>query len=470
MTRLIRPLAVTTAVLGTATLGAMAVTGDPGPVDPPPAPRPAVAAERAGWRFAVEPKPLSNAITRGLKFLAERQNPDGGWSQGGGWRSGGNGGRQEGSNVEDPSDVGNTCVTLLAFLRAGHTPTAGEYKEHVAKGLRFVCERVEKSDAKDLYVTDVRNTQLQSKIGPYVDTFLTTLVLAELKDTAGPDEKRLTASLDKAVTKVAAHQKADGTFAGNGGWAPVLSQGVANKALARAKQRGANVSDEVIARVGKQSADSLNGTALAATGPAPGGGLIAGRSGIGGSGIGGGMGGGDAGVPLYRSSQAIGGQRDAANAANVNRAAAEKVLADATAKPADKEAAKKQVAEADKLEQLARKAEAKLAEQARDGAFVRGFGSNGGEEFLSFLNISETLVVKGGTEWTAWDGKMQQQLPKAQDKDGGWSGHHCITGRTFCTASALLVLLADRTQFPADAIAAARAELKKPDEKPVDKK
>ncbi|MFO0851609.1 MAG: prenyltransferase/squalene oxidase repeat-containing protein [Gemmataceae bacterium] len=464
MTRLFRPLAVTTAVLGTATLGAMAVTGDPGPNDPAPAPRPAAAGERAGWRFAVEPKPLSDAITRGLKFLAERQNPDGGWSQGGGWRSSG-GGRQEGANVDDPSDVGNTCVTLLAFLRAGHTPTAGEYKEHVAKGLRFVCERVEKSDAKDLYVTDVRNTQLQSKIGPYVDTFLTTLVLAELKDTAGPDEKRLMASLDKAVSKVAANQKADGTFAGNGGWAPVLSQGVANKALARAKLRGANVSDEVLARVGKQSADSLNGTAVAAAGPAPSGGLIAGRSGIGG----GGMGGGDAGVRLYRESQGVGGQRDAANAANAFKKEAEKVLADATAKPADKEAAKKQVAEADKLEQLAREAETKLAVQARDGAFVRGFGSNGGEEFLSFLNISETLVVKGGAEWTAWDGKMQQQLPKAQDKDGGWSGHHCITGRTFCTASALLVLLADRTQFPADAIAAARAE-RKPAEKPNDKK
>ena len=32
-----------------------------------------------------------------------------------------------------------------------------------------------------------------------------------------------------------------------------------------------------------------------------------------------------------------------------------------------------------------------------------------------------------------WDGKMQEMLPKAQDKDGSWSGHHCITGRTFCT-------------------------------------
>ena len=37
-----------------------------------------------------------------------------------------------------------------------------------------------RADADSLYVTDVRNTQLQSKIGPYVDTFLANLLLAEL--------------------------------------------------------------------------------------------------------------------------------------------------------------------------------------------------------------------------------------------------------------------------------------------------
>ena len=79
-----------------------------------------------------------------------------------------------------------------------------------------------------------------------------------------------------------------------------------------------------------------------------------------------------------------------------------------------------------------------------------GFGSNGGEEFLSFLNIAEALVVKGGKDWEEWDAKMQQAVPRVQDKDGSWSGHHCITGKTFCTAAALLVLTADRTPVPAD--------------------
>ena len=40
---------------------------------------------------------------------------------------------------------------------------------------------------------------------------------------------------------------------------------------------------------------------------------------------------------------------------------------------------------------------------------------------------------------------MQSTLCNAQNEDGSWAGQHCITGRTFCTSSALLTLLVDRT-------------------------
>jgi hypothetical protein len=79
--------------------------------------------------------------------------------------------------------------------------------------------------------------------------------------------------------------------------------------------------------------------------------------------------------------------------------------------------------------------------------FVRGFGSNGGEEFLSFMNISETLLLKGGSDWDKWEKSMASSIDEVQDKDGCWSGHHCITGKTFCTATALLTLMADRSQL-----------------------
>lgn len=83
-----------------------------------------------------------------------------------------------------------------------------------------------------------------------------------------------------------------------------------------------------------------------------------------------------------------------------------------------------------------------------DKDFIAGFGSNGGEEFLSYMNIGESLVVKGGDEWKAWDKSITENLNRVQNSDGSWTGHHCITGRTFCTSSALLVLMVDRTPVP----------------------
>ena len=122
---------------------------------------------------AGKPKELSAAVKKGLAYLIKNQQEDGGWNQGGGWRIGNTGGgRVEGANVEDPSDIGNTCFVLIALLRAGNTATDGEYKDAVKKGLKFVITKVDKADKDSLYVTDVRGTQLQSKIGNYVDTFL----------------------------------------------------------------------------------------------------------------------------------------------------------------------------------------------------------------------------------------------------------------------------------------------------------
>lgn len=479
MTNLLRPVAATVVAVGVATLGAFAVAPDdtPKPVVVKPT---ATAVDRCQGITAVDPKPLSEAVKKGLKWLGNQQNDDGGWSQGGGWRTGGdNGGRKEGKEVQDPSDVGNTCIAVLALVRAGNTATEGEYKDNVRKGLKYICEQVGKSNDKDLYITDVRNTQIQSKIGPFADTFLGALVLAELKGKAGDDEKKLATALDKTLGKMAKNQQADGTFAGNGGWAPVLSQGVANKALARAKLNGATVDDQVFARATKQTRAALSGTAepakIAAKAPTVLGFAIPMSSpavealalGVGraegprfarsGPFEAGGIGGaGDAGVPLYSRGQALGNTQDVLNGIKFDAEAAKKIIADPKATAADKKAAELKVKEAEELTKEANKAQTEVAGRIRDRAFVGGFGSNGGEEFLSFLNISEMLVIKANKEWKDWDGQMQEGLNKAQDKDGSWSGHHCITGKTFCTSTALLVLLADRTQFPADVIKAAR--------------
>ena len=102
-------------------------------------------------KFAVKPKEFSPSVKKGLEYLVKAQQDDGGWNQGGGWRVGNaGGGRVEGKEVEDPSDIGNTSLALLALVRAGNTPTDGEYKDAVKKGLAFVLARIDKADTDSL--------------------------------------------------------------------------------------------------------------------------------------------------------------------------------------------------------------------------------------------------------------------------------------------------------------------------------
>jgi len=75
-----------------------------------------------------------------------------------------------------------------------------------------------------------------------------------------------------------------------------------------------------------------------------------------------------------------------------------------------------------------------------DNALLTGFGNNGGEEFLSYLMTSESLVITGGEAWKSWDEKMHRRLRKIQSGNGSWSGHHCITSPVFCTSAVVQCL------------------------------
>jgi hypothetical protein len=423
--------------------------------------------EAIAMAYAVEPKELSGTVKKGLSWLVAQQHQSGGWGQGGGWRTADTGGgRVEGANVQDPPDVGNTCMALLALVRAGNSATEGEYKDNVAKGLAFLCGKVESADKDSLYVTDIRNTQLQSKIGPFVDTFLTTMVLAELKGKSGSEqaETRLAAALDKTVGKIAKHQGKDGHFAGNQAWASVLSQGLAGKGLARAAQAGnanAVMAFAVEEQRAKESFDQVAGnfkSAPAADGVVARGGFatagaaisapagVAGRTTAAAEAAP-----SDAGVAIYGSSANLAALQEAVNNNEKIKKEAKVTLADPKADPVVKQKAEQDLKRIDDTEKVQNAAVAAIAKQVERDDFVAGFGNNGGEEFLSFMNISETLLVRGGSEWSKWDKKMTDSVGRVQDKDGSWSGHHCITGKTFCTSAALLVLMADRMQVPVTA-------------------
>lgn len=78
----------------------------------------------------------------------------------------------------------------------------------------------------------------------------------------------------------------------------------------------------------------------------------------------------------------------------------------------------------------------------------RAFGGAGGEEYLTFHFMTEMLMQMGGSNWARWYPNVRDRLVAVQNRDGSWTGHHCITSRTFSTACAMLVLTAPNRFLP----------------------
>jgi Prenyltransferase and squalene oxidase repeat len=405
------------------------------------------------WTTAVDPKPLSRNAKKGLDWLVEHQLQGGGWGEGD--ESVAMRGQGERAALRDAPNVADTCIAVLALIRSGSTPREGPYRGAIVKGVRYVRSQIEESDAESLAVSSVRGTRVQMKLGPNIDTFLASMLLAEVKGRMPDDasEKAVDVALHKVIGKIERHQKQDGAFEGQG-WAPILAQAMSGKGINRARQAGAQVSDMALARAENGARMAFEASSRPApTVGGPSGGttvLAAAASPSRSSGMGGGMMGGmggSAGVELYSRAASVGVLQDSVNTSKVDAASLRDTLGKSKDPKERAEAEKKlaRIADAEKVHQESRAA---VVERLEDPRFMAGFGSNGGEEFLSYMNLAESLVVKGGDEWKRWDSRMTENLNRVQNDDGSWSGHHCITGRTFCTSTALLVLMADRTPVP----------------------
>src|SRR5262245_28697089 len=229
-------------------------------------------------RSTTENGAIASAIDKGAKWLASVQGADGGWGQDGGETSYVRTGEHLESNG---NDVANTAAAALALLEAGK-----QYQPNVDRALDFILKRVEASAADGLAITDARGTQIQRKLGPYIDTFLTSMLLSRVDGTLSKPTQnaRVRQGLEKCVAKIERNQKADGSWNIAGGWAPVLGTSMASRSLFEAKQKGVKVEDRVLDRAETYTKNAItsgsNGVYPAATADA-------------------------AGVPLYQSAQAL---------------------------------------------------------------------------------------------------------------------------------------------------------------------
>jgi len=76
------------------------------------------------------------------------------------------------------------------------------------------------------------------------------------------------------------------------------------------------------------------------------------------------------------------------------------------------------------------------------------FSRFGGEQYLAFHLVNETMLKRGGKAWATWFPVVRDKIIDVQNRDGSWTGYSCITARTFCTACALLVLTSPNRYLP----------------------
>src|SRR5262252_9034636 len=191
---------------------------------------------------------ITLAIDKGAKWLASVQGADGGWGQDGGETSYVRTGEHLESNG---NDCANTAVATLALVHAGNTPVKGEYRAAVKRGAEFVLRSVEDSPREGLSVTRVTGTQIQRKLGPFIDTFLTSELLSELDGNMGDTQsnQRVRRALEKVVHKIEQNQQKDGSWNISGGWAPILGTSMASRSLDVAQMKGVTVNAEVTQKV-----------------------------------------------------------------------------------------------------------------------------------------------------------------------------------------------------------------------------
>jgi hypothetical protein len=336
--------------------------------------------------------PVSIAVQKGAAWLISTQGKDGGWGQDGGETSYVRLGERLESNG---NDVANTAVAATALLHAGGAPKHSEYQAALTRAVDFILRHVDESPSEGLEVTSLRGTQIQRKLGPYIDTFLTSKLLADLDGEMGnaSANAHVRQALQKCVAKIEKNQLKDGSWNIAGAWAPILGTSMASRSLYVAQQKGVAVSGSTMVRVQDYTAKaSQPGSVAEAGGSAAPTTLAA-----------------SAGVALYQDAQAL-EQLSRSEKDRKENAVQIKAMTGRLASP----------------------------------QHVMGFGSYGGEEFFSYLNISDSLHRAGGEEWEKWNSDIKAKLLKLQNEDGTWAGHHCITGRVAVTSAAILVMLVDR--------------------------
>lgn len=361
------------------------------------------------------PERVTHAVNRGLDWLVRAQHPQGGWGAGSHYRQ----------DILDPHavqpDPATTAMVAMALLRSGSNLREGEYQSALRSALDYTLNMIEHAPASSFTITDQTGTQIQTKLGTNIDVVLASQFLSNLLDGHLNHDvalkNRVKRANDICVAKIQRAQDRNGSLNGSG-WAGVLQSSFATNALEAAQAQGADVDDDALDRARafqKNNYDTKTGDVNTDLG---------------------------AGIVLYSVS---GSTRASAKEARRVKEEMEEATRDGRLAPGAAPSAEnleKIGFGKDEAIKYATAYEvfqsAKVQAQRED--VLEGFGNNGGEEFLSYLQTGESLVIGKDNQWINWYDNMSGRLVKIQNNDGSWNGHHCITSPVFCTATCVLIL------------------------------
>lgn len=360
------------------------------------------------------PEKTSLSITKGLNWIVTAQNQDGGWGAGSHSRQ----------DVIDPhavpSDPATTSMVAMALLRSGTTLKSGMYSQQLRRALNYLLNAVETSSASSLNITNQVGTQIQIKLGQNIDVILTSQFLSNILDYVNHDAElnvRVKKDLNTCVTKIQRAQDSNGSTQGSG-WAGVLQSSFASNALEAAEAQGATVDKKALEKSRQFQKNNYNP-----------------KTGSVNTDMG-------AGVMLY----------SVTGSARASAKEARKVEEEVAKAKREGRLDQNAPVTAENLSEIGFDKDDALkystAYQVYQSAKVRaqsdevmdGFGSNGGEEFLSYLQTGESMIIGKDNSWKKWYDNISGRMLRIQNDDGSWSGHHCITSPVFCTATCLLIL------------------------------
>ncbi len=362
---------------------------------------------------ATETLDNATSVGKGAAWLVKAQQTNGGWGAGSHYQQ----------NVLDPqavsTDPATTAMAAMALRNAGSTLSAGMYRDQLMKATIYLLTAVESASAASATITEQTGTQIQVKLGGNIDAILTLQYLSNIVDEVSDSllKQRVQNAMNVCSQKIQRNQAGDGSMNG-AGWAGVLQSSLATNALESALAKGAAVDEdnlELSRKYQKSNYDVSSGNVRTDMG---------------------------AGIVLYSVS---GSARATAKDARKVKQDMEKAIQEGRVEE-DAEVTPEVLQEigftAEEASAYASSYQVYAASKsvAQDDQVMAGFGNNGGEEFLSYLQTGESLIISNDEGWREWHKSMSDKMNAIQNADGSWNGHHCITSPVFCTATALLIL------------------------------